>query len=102
MKPLFTMNGQVINVFVSPKGVNKQGEEYGGQDKVQIIGDIILEGGQSKKEMITLTTSQGEQLKKAVGQSVTAPVAFFSNKGSIGYYIPKGSQISLSGSSQAK
>lgn len=96
MTAMFTLNGQVVNVYVSPKGVSKKtGEEYGGDDKVQILGDIPLEGGQTRKEMITLTTSQGQELQKAVGASVSAPVAFYARGGVVGYYIPKGSQIKL-------
>lgn len=93
--PMFTLNGQVLHVFVSPKGTNKQGEEYGGQDKVQILGDLPLPDGQTRKEMITLTTDQGPALEKAIGRSVTAPVAFWAKGGTIGQYIPKGSQIKI-------
>lgn len=103
MKPLFMLNGVVVNVFVSPKGVSKKtGEEFGGQDKVQIIGDIPLEDGQTRKEMITLTTNQGEQLQKSINQPVTAPVAFYTAKGGVGFYIPRGSQITVLGQSGAQ
>lgn len=95
MKPMFTLNGQVIHVYVSPKGVNKSGEEYGGQDKVQILGDLPLPDGQTRKEMVTLTTNQGQELEKSIGQHISAPIAFWAKASNIGYYIPKGSQISL-------
>lgn len=96
MKPMFSLNGQVLHVYVSPKGVNsKTGEEYGGQDKVQILGDIPVGDGQFRKEMITLTTDQGDSLQKAVGQHVTAPVAFWARSSNVGYFIPKGAQIQL-------
>lgn len=95
---MFTLKGQIVNVFVSPKGVSKKtGEEYGGQDKVQILGDIPLEDGQFRKEMVTLTTNQGRDLDDAVGRSVVAPVAFYSVRGVVGFYIPKGSQIDFEG-----
>lgn len=92
---MFSLTGQVIHVYVSPKGTNKQGEEYGGQDKVQILGDIPMPDGQYRKEMVTLTTDQGDKLSKAVGRSVTAPVAFWAKGGVIGHFIPKGTQIKL-------
>lgn len=97
---MFTLTGQVVHVFESPTGVNKStGEEYGGQDKVQILGDLSLPNGETRKEMVTLTTDQGEMLKKAVGRSVVAPVGFYASKGTVGFFIPKGAQIALLGPS---
>lgn len=98
IEPMFTLRGQVVHVFVSPIGINKDtGEEYGGQDKVQILGDVPIKGGETRKDMLTLTTEQGTQLKAAVGQSVIAPVAFYVNKGAVAFYIPKGSEIDIQG-----
>jgi len=91
---MFTLTGQVVNVFTAPKGISKKtGEEYGGQDKVQILGDIPLTGGESRKELVTLTTDQGESLSKMVGRDVTAPVGFYTSGKAVGYYIPKGHKI---------
>ncbi len=90
---MFTLNGQIIHVYVSPKGKNKDGEEYGGQDKVQILGDLPLPDGQTRKEMVTFTTDQGTELDKAISHSVVAPVAFWAKAGVIVHFIPKGSQI---------
>ncbi|NKO00820.1 hypothetical protein, partial [Weissella cibaria] len=60
---MFTLTGQVVHVFTAPRGISKKtGEEYGGQDKVQILGDIPLQGGETRKELVTLTTDQGEAL----------------------------------------
>lgn len=94
MNPMFKLTGQVVNVYVSPKGVSKKtGEEYGGQDKVQIMGQIPLPDGQFKMELVDLTTDQGEVLKRLENQTVTCPVAFFPSRGSVGFYIPKGHKI---------
>jgi hypothetical protein len=94
MTPMFKLTGQVVNVYVSPKGVSKKtGEEYGGQDKVQIMGQIPLPDGQFKMELVDLTTDQGTHLQKMRGQTVTCPVAFFASRNAVGYYIPKGHQI---------
>lgn len=94
MNHMFTLTGKVVHVFQSPKGVNKQtGEEYGGQDKVQIMGHMALPNGETRMELVTLTTDQGQELEKSTGRTVIAPVGFYSSKGSVGYFIPKGSQI---------
>ncbi|MGE9294009.1 MAG: hypothetical protein ACQKBW_10380 [Puniceicoccales bacterium] len=91
---MFRLTGRIVNVYVSPKGVNrKTGEEYGGQDKVQIMGQIPLSDGQFKMELIDLTTDQGDVLKRLENQEVTCPVAFYSARGAVGYYIPKGHKI---------
>lgn len=92
--PMFRLTGEVVHVFVSPKGVSKKtGEEYGGQDKVQIIGDVPLKGGETRKELVTLTTDQGEAVQKLIGQPVTAPVGFYTSGKDVGFYIPKGHAI---------
>lgn len=97
MNSMFIMTGQVVNVFTAPKGVSKKtGEEYGGQDKVQIMGNIPLQDGQYRKELVDLTTDQGDVIKKYEGKEVTCPVSFYVSKGSVGYYVPKGHEIVLS------
>jgi len=96
MSSMFMLSGEVVNVFTSPKGVNKTtGEEYGGQDKVQIMGNIPLPSGEFRKQLVDLTTDQGEAIKKYEGKMVISPVAFYVSNGSIGYFIPKGHTISL-------
>jgi hypothetical protein len=93
MNSMFMLTGNIVNVFVSPKGVNKSGEEYGGQDKVQIMGNIPLPDGEYRKQLVDLTTDQGDQIRKFEGKEVSCPVSFFVSKGSVGYYVPKGHQI---------
>lgn len=93
---MFLLTGTVVNVFTAPKGISKKtGEEYGGQDKVQIMGDIPLPDGQYRKELVDLTTDQGESLKKMEGREVSCPVAFYVSGKSVGFYIPKGHKITL-------
>lgn len=94
MKPMFMLNGTIIHVFESPKGVSKKtGEEYGGQDKVQILGDVPLPNGEFRKDMLTLTTHDTENLKKLIGRPVSVPVGFIAqSKGVITYFMPKGAQ----------
>ena len=92
--PMFLLTGEVVNVYEAPKGVNKDGEEYGGEDKVQIMGNLPLKNGQTRKDLITLTTDQGQTVSKLVGRSVSAPVAFYSpSKGNVSFYIPKGHKV---------
>ena len=95
MKPMFTMTGQVINVYITPKGTSrKTGEEFGGDDKVQIMGDIPLDNGQSKKELIEIRTSEPQTFQKLIGKPVTLPVSFYApTKGTVIYFMPKGHTV---------
>lgn len=97
MTPMFTLHGTVVHVFEAPKGISKKtGEEYGGQDKIQIMGNIILDNGQHRMELVTLTTDQGAAFQKLVGAPVTLPVAFYASKGGVGFYLPKGHPVPAS------
>ena len=96
MNPMFKLTGRVEHVFESPRGVNKStGEEYGGDWKVQIIGDIPLPNGQCRRDIVDIKTDQGEVLKGSIGKIVTAPVSFYAVGKSVGYYVPKGHKFSI-------
>ena len=45
---LLTMSGRLINVFQTPKG-NRDGKDFGGQDKIQVLGAVTLQNGEVKK-----------------------------------------------------
>ena len=95
MKAMFNMTGQVINVFKTPVGVSKKtGEEYGGDDKVQLLGDIPLDNGQSRKELIEVRTSEPDTFQKLIGKLVTLPISFYApSKGVVVYFLPKGHKV---------
>lgn len=96
MNPMFTLSGEVVNVFVAPKGISKKtGEEFGGEDKVQVMGQIPVGNGEFRLEIVTLSTDQGDTFRGVVGNSVTLPVAFWARAGVVGYYIPRGTPLNL-------
>ena len=35
---MLSMTGQLLNVFENPRGVTKEGREYGGNYKIQVLG----------------------------------------------------------------
>lgn len=97
MNPMFTLTGQVVHVFVAPKGISKKtGEEFGGGDKLQVMGEIPVDGGQHRLEMVTLSTDQGDLFRGCIGETVTLPVAFWARQSTVGYYIPRGTPLNLS------
>jgi hypothetical protein len=98
---MFTVTGEVRNVFYQPGATDKQtGEVKPGSDKVQILGTLPVQGGGEKEDIITLTIPEGLDFKPYLKRTVSVPLGFFSPaKGSIVYFIPKGSQIATEGDS---
>lgn len=95
---MFTLCGQVLNVFVQPGGVSKKtGEEYESRDKVQLLGELPLQDGQKRMELVTLTVDDARPFEVVKGKRVRVPVGFFASGKDVQFYIPKGSRLELSG-----
>lgn len=89
---MLTMNGTLLNIFVSPKGTNKEGNEYGGQHKIQILGDVPLPNGETKKEMFTLTAHDVSDFQPHLSKQITVPVGAIAVSRNVTYFIPKGAR----------
>ena len=51
---MFTLCGQVANVYVQPGGTSKKtGEAFDPRDKVQILGQLPMPTGGHKLELVT-------------------------------------------------
>lgn len=95
---MFTLCGQVLNVFVQPGGVSKKtGEEYEARDKVQLLGELPLQDGQKRMELVTLTVDNARPFEAVKGKRVRVPVGFFATGKDVQFYIPKGSRLELAG-----
>lgn len=95
---MFTLAGQVMNVFVQPGGVSKKtGEEYEARDKVQLLGELPQPDGQKRLELVTLTVDDARPYQAVNGKRIRVPVGFFANGKSVQFYIPKGSRLELAG-----
>jgi hypothetical protein len=94
MISMFTVTGQVLKTFVRPAQVDKETGETGKSTlKVQIMGEMPVQGGDSRFEMIDLTIENENDYKPLEGKRIRVPLGFFSpQKGNIVYYIPKGSK----------
>lgn len=92
---MFQITGRVINCFFQPGNLDKvTGELREGKSKVQILGDIPISNGGSKMDLVTLTVPEGVNFEQYLNKEVSVPLGFFSpSKGSILYFIPKGSKI---------
>lgn len=86
---MFSIKGQVMNVFTVAGTEKYPGEKY----KVQLLGDQYLKDGQVKKDLVTLTVPSDlyPSLQGAVGETISLPVGLFVDNGRIQPFIPKGS-----------
>ncbi|MNZ65243.1 hypothetical protein D3C78_834300 [compost metagenome] len=95
-EPMFTLCGQVANVFLQPGGVSKKtGEAFDPRDKVQLLGDLPLPDGGKRLELVTLNTEDATLFEKAVGRRVRVAVGFYAVGKSVGYFIPRGAKPAL-------
>jgi hypothetical protein len=92
---MLMMTGEVFNVLQTPVGTNKEGQQYGGDHQVQIMGDNPLTNGEVRKELVTLRTDHPEAFKKLVGKTVAVPIGAFVRNSSIIYYLQKGATPSV-------
>lgn len=93
---MFTLCGQVANVFVQPGGVSKKtGEAFDPRDKVQILGHIPLQGGGTKLDLVTLNVEDARIFQAAQGKTVRVPVGVYAIGKSVGYFIPQGAKPAL-------
>lgn len=98
MSSLFQITGQLVHVYEAPTGETKEGESYGGGHKIQILGNVPLNNGENKLDMVTLSYRGDdiEYLKNNISNDISAPIGIFSSKGgNITYYIPKGAQVAF-------
>lgn len=85
---MLTLNGTIMNIYKTPEGKNKEGEVYGGQDKIQIMCENTLRNGQKRNELIDLTVENAANFGQ--GESVSIPVGIFVSKGEPKFYALKG------------
>jgi hypothetical protein len=90
---MFTVTGSVMKTFLQPGVVDKEtGNVSPPTPKVQIMGEMPVQGGEVRLDMVTLTVENQNVYESLRGKIVRVPLGFFSPKsGQIIYFIPKGS-----------
>lgn len=81
---MLTLNGTILNTYTTPQGKNKEGESYGGQEKIQIMCENTLKNGEKRNELIDLTVK--DAAKYGNGEQVSIPVGVFIMKGEAKFY----------------
>lgn len=94
MLSMFTVTGQVLKTYYQDGRTDKEtGETTKGTFKVQLLGEMPVQGGDSRYDMITLSVESEKEYASSVGKKIRVPLGFFSpQKGNIVYFIPKGSK----------
>jgi hypothetical protein len=89
---MLNITGQVLHVFEKP-AVKRGDETIDAKPQVQLLGEFYLPNGESRFDLVTLSTDTPKDFEQFKGQTVTVPVGAFSpSKGSVIYFIPKGSK----------
>jgi hypothetical protein len=90
---MLTLNGTVANIYESPKGVNKTtGEAYGGQHRIQIMCENILQNGEKRIELVDLAVDDVAPYRELIGKPVRVPVGVYVNAGKPAFYALKKQQ----------
>lgn len=72
---MIVLEGILMNVFETPKGVSKDGKEYGGESKIQIMYENTLSNGEKRTELETLTVDDATPYKGKEKTAVRVPVS---------------------------
>ncbi len=87
---MLSLTGQVINVFESPTGKNKEtGEAFGGKPRVQILCQNMLQNDETRMDLVNLTVEDEKLYKGFQGKRIRVPVGAFVNGGTVAFYAIK-------------
>lgn len=90
---MITLCGQVANTYEQPGGTSKKtGEVFDPRDKVQILGQLPVQTGGHRLELVTLNVENAQEYAALVGQKIRVPVGVYALGKSVGYFIPQGSK----------
>ena len=92
---MLLMTGQLLNVFRTPVGINKEGKEFGGKEKIQILGSETLQNGETQNKLIDLSCHDVSAFERLLGQTVSFPVGVITSGKQVVFYVPKGAQPEL-------
>ena len=72
---MFVLKGTLINVFETPKGKTKEGEDYGGEDRIQVLHENTLKNGEKRMDLVDLTVGDVSPYKDKLNALISVPVA---------------------------
>jgi hypothetical protein len=87
---MLSLNGQVLNVFDQPPYTDKKtGEIQPAKHRVQIMAENMLQSGQTRMDLVNLTTDDPDTYKSLIGRAVRVPVGVFVSGSQIQFYALK-------------
>lgn len=86
---MLTLTGTLVHVYTKPakSNANYTSEE---KDKIQLLADVPLENGETRKELITLTVADSRTYKGQEGTELRLPVGVMAMaKNNLVFYVAK-------------
>lgn len=103
---MFTVMGNIVNVFDQPGRTDKEtGEISPDTVRLQMMGEMPVENGETRLDLITVKVEKKETYEKLKGKDIRLPVGVFSPaKGQVIYFVPRGSvpEVVEPGSNESK
>lgn len=84
---MIILRGRLLNIFVTPKGTNKEGQPYGGDDKLQVLNEVTLKNGEKRMDLLALTVSDSSKYRDDIGKELELPVDVYAYQGKIGFRL---------------
>lgn len=72
---MFLLQGKLINIFETPKGKTKDGENYGGDDRIQVMHETMLSNGEKRVDLVDLTVKDVEPYRDKLNAQISVPVS---------------------------
>lgn len=81
---MITLNGKLLNTFKQPPRKDSEDPE---KDKIQILGDVVLPNGETRRELITITVKNADHFHSHIDEDISVPVgAFAPQKGQVIFF----------------
>lgn len=84
---MLKLSGILVNTFRAPlRKAAEAGETE--KDKIQILGDVVLSNGDTRKDLITITVPDARKYSGSEGTEVSVGVGVFSPaKGQVVFFV---------------
>lgn len=90
---MIEIKGQIVNIFKANDGVDREtGAIRPGKTKIQIMGKMPLQSGESQLQMHDLSCNEPELFKAFQGKWVAFAIGIMSAGDNTILYIPKGAK----------
>jgi len=81
---MLKLEGMVVNVYKAPDFTPTDGDKKEGGHKVQLMTDIFLKNGETRKDIVTLTVKNPDLY--TVGDEASIPVGAFAKGVPVTFY----------------